>query len=141
VVFSGIGSPDRAVADAMADRALQAGLPSDAALREPASRSTIQNAAFSMALLPADTDRVIVVSDPFHLPRAWVIFRSLGVPEVALYAAAPLADRVPHPDDRSMAWWVFRESFAIWLNVARAAVYLTGGVFGIAPETRIGWFN
>jgi uncharacterized SAM-binding protein YcdF (DUF218 family) len=141
VVFSGIGSPQRAVADAMADRALAAGLPPEAILREPASRSTIQNAAFSLALLPDDTDRVIVVSDPFHLPRAWVIFRSIGLRDVALYAAAPLVDPVPHPNDKSLWWWTLRESVAIWFNAARAAAYLAGGAMGVDHDTRIGWFN
>jgi uncharacterized SAM-binding protein YcdF (DUF218 family) len=141
VVFSGAGSPDRAVADAMADRALAAGLPPEAILREPASHSTIQNAAFSLALLDEGTDRVIVVSDPFHLPRAFVIFKAFGLNEVVLHAAAPMVDPVPHPDDRSIAWWVLRESAAIWFNLARAAAYGAGGALGIDRETRIAWFD
>lgn len=141
VVFSGIGSPQRAVADAMADRALDAGLPAAAILREPASRSTIQNAAFSLAMLPPGTDRVIVVSDPFHLPRAWVIFRAFGVPQVAPYAAVPQEGDTPHPDDRSPWRWMLRESVAIWANAARGAAYVVGRWAGIDRATRIGWFD
>jgi uncharacterized SAM-binding protein YcdF (DUF218 family) len=140
VVFSGIGSAERAVADAMADRAIAAGLPADVALREPDSRSTIQNAAFSLDML-AGPDRVIVVSDAFHLPRAWLIFKAMGVDEVALYAAAPVPGYVPHPDDKPMWSWTLRESLAIWLNAGRAAAYVVGGLVGVDHDTRIAWFK
>jgi uncharacterized SAM-binding protein YcdF (DUF218 family) len=140
VIFSGIGSEERAVADAMADRAIAAGLPADVALREPNSRSTIQNAAFSLDML-SDPDRVIVVSDPFHLPRAWLIFKAMGVDEIALYAAAPIEDYVPHRRDKTMWSWTLRESLAIWLNAGRAAAYVVGGLFGVDHDTRIAWFN
>ena len=141
VVFSGTGRDARSVADAMADHAIANGLPAEVALRDPESRSTIQNAAFSLALLPADTDRVIVVSDAFHLPRAWVIFNALGVDDVAVHAAAPLERYAAHPDDRSVWAWTLRESLAIWFNGARAIAYIAGGALGIAHDTRIAWFN
>ncbi|MBF9060491.1 YdcF family protein [Rhodobacterales bacterium HKCCSP123] len=141
VVFTGYGHSRASVAEAMRATAVDAGLPPEAALLEERARSTIQNAAFSRALVP-DARRVVLVSDPFHLPRSWVIFRAMGWPDVALYPSRTAHDpEVSGIDGRSKARWLFRESLAIWANAARALAYLGGGVLGIPEERRIGWFN
>ena len=137
VVFTGAGNDDHSAAQAMATTAMDEGLPAEAAIIEPRAHSTLQNAAFGLALLPEPTDRVILVSDAFHLPRAWVIFRLLGTAELSLYATesdfeAPLSTR---------AQWSLREGAAIWFNVARLAVYGIAGLAGVERETRISWFN
>lgn len=137
VVFTGYGVPNLSAAEAMAEIARDAGVPETAIVIEPEAQSTLQNAAFGLALLDLPPRRVVVVSDAFHLPRAWVIFRVLGVPEVALRATAPGAT----PDRATMLRWCLRESVAIWFNVARLGVYAVGGAVGIDRETRIGWFN
>ncbi|MFW5642055.1 MAG: YdcF family protein [Roseicyclus sp.] len=137
VVFTGYGIPGLSAAEAMADVARDAGLPERAIRVEPAARSTIQNAAFGLALLGAPPARVVVVSDAFHLPRAWVIFRVLGVREVALRPT--LAEATP--DTATMLRWCMRESLAIWFNAGRLAVYGIAGALGVDRETRIGWFN
>ncbi len=106
-----------------------------AAIRvEPFAGSTIQNAAFSLPLLPNAAERIIIVSDGFHLPRAWVIFRALGPQEVILHATtdAPFGQ---------IFRWIRRESVAIWFNLWRAALYWGGGVLGIDRDTRIAWFD
>jgi uncharacterized SAM-binding protein YcdF (DUF218 family) len=137
VVFTGYGVPTLSAAEAMADVARTAGLAESALLIEPAARSTLQNAAFGLALLDAAPERVVVVSDAFHLPRAWVIFRVFGVPDVALRATRPDAT----PDLTTMLRWCLRESVAIWFNVARLGVYAAAGAFEIDRDARIAWFN
>jgi uncharacterized SAM-binding protein YcdF (DUF218 family) len=137
VVFTGYGVPTLSAAEAMADIARAEGVPENAILIEPAAQSTLQNAAFGLALLDAPPERVVVVSDAFHLPRAWVIFRVLGVPDVALRATRPDAT----PDLTTMLRWCLRESVAIWFNVARLGAYGAAGVLGIDRDTRIGWFD
>jgi len=133
VIFTGYGTSGFPAAEAMAARAIAEGLPPDAAWIEPTALSTIQNAAFSLPMLPEGTRRVILVSDAFHLPRASVIFRLAGADDVALHAT-PATDRPP--------WrWMLRESVAIWFNVARGTAYVLGGWLGIDRDTRIGWFN
>jgi uncharacterized SAM-binding protein YcdF (DUF218 family) len=139
VVFTGRGNEIRSAAEAMADLARAEGLPAAAALIEPDARSTIQNAAFGLALLDRTPRRVILVSDPFHLPRAWVIFRLLGVREVALHAAER-QDAGP-TDGRTLLEWSIREAAAIWFNAGRLAVYGLGGLAGVDHDTRIGWFD
>lgn len=134
VVFTGEGHEFGSAAQAMADVAIAAGMPADAVIVEPLAGSTIQNAAFAMALLPDDTGRLIVVSDGFHLPRAWVIFRVLGAGDVTLHSTGPI------PRDQAFRW-IRRESIAIWFNLWRAGLYMGGGVLGIDPDRRIGWFD
>lgn len=141
IVFTGAGDETRSAADAMAGIALAAGVPEAAILREQIARSTIQNAAFALALMPDHTDRIIVVSDQFHLPRAGVIFGTLSSAEVVTVPTNPDYARPLGRGDRSDFWWTLREATAIWSNGARAAVYWAGGVVGYAPATRIGWFN
>jgi uncharacterized SAM-binding protein YcdF (DUF218 family) len=136
VVFTGYGHSRASVAEAMRSTAIAAGLPPQGAIIEPLARSTIQNAAFSRALVP-ETQRIVLVSDPFHLPRSWVIFRAMGWPEVALHAA----HTTEGVDGRSRMRWILRESLAIWFNAGRALAYLGGGVLGMSDERRIGWFN
>lgn len=137
VVFTGYGIPELSAAEAMARIARAEGVPESAILVEPAAQSTIQNAAFGLAALEAPPDRIIVVSDAFHLPRAWVIFRGLRVPEVVLRATL----RDATPEVATMLRWCLRESIAIWFNVARLGVYAGAGALGIDRETRIGWFD
>jgi GMP synthase (glutamine-hydrolysing) B subunit len=137
VVFTGAGNDTLSAAEAMAAVAAEAGMPPQAMIVEPEAHSTIQNAAFGLALLPEAPERLVLVSDAFHLPRAWVIFRILGQRGLSLYAtesplAAPLATRVR---------WSLREAVVIWVNAGRLAVYGVAGAMGIDRDTRIGWFN
>ncbi|MDG4648781.1 YdcF family protein [Roseibacterium sp. SDUM158017] len=142
VVFTGYGNARYSAAEAMADVARAAGVPEAAILVEPRARSTIQNAAFGLAALGRGADRVIVVSDPFHLPRAWAIFRLLGVGDVTLRAPPrePEAQAASR-GGRAGLGWVFRETLAIWWNVGRLAIYGAAGVAGVDHDTRIEWFD
>jgi uncharacterized SAM-binding protein YcdF (DUF218 family) len=136
VIFTGAGNDTHSAAEAMAQVAQAEGMPSEAAIIEPLAHSTLQNAGFGLALLPEPPERVVVVSDAFHLPRAWVIFAVLGH-DVRLFAtqgtlAPPAATRLR---------WSLREAAAIWFNAGRLATYGVAGLAGIDRDTRIGWFN
>ena len=133
IIFTGYGHEFGSAAQGMADIAVAAGVPASAVIVEPEALSTIQNAAYSLPHLAPDAERIILVSDGFHLPRAWVIFRALGAPEIDLRAT-------DLPFGQALRW-IGREGVAIWFNLWRAGLYLGGGVLGIDPDTRIGWFN
>jgi uncharacterized SAM-binding protein YcdF (DUF218 family) len=140
VVFTGYGHSVSSVGQSMAEVARSEGLPRRAILIEPLAKSTIQNAVFALDMLETPPRRVVVVSDAFHLPRSWAIFRIFGgVPEVALHAARD-GEQLGR-GERRMLEWVARESLAIWSNLGRLAAYWAGGFAGIDRETRIGWFN
>jgi uncharacterized SAM-binding protein YcdF (DUF218 family) len=140
IVFTGAGNPVRSAAEAMAEVALAAGVPEGAILVEPDAHSTIQNAANALALLPERTERIVIVSDAFHLPRSRVIFRLMGAREVATVAAGEPPEGAA-VEGRSTLWWVLRESVAIWFNAARGLAYVAGGLAGVDHATRISWFD
>ncbi len=140
-VFTGTGNGVMSAGEAMANLAAENGLPAEAIVIEARARSTMQNAVLSYALLPDAPDRVVIVSDPFHLPRSWIIFTLLGEAEVDVYAARMAYSYDDGPDARSYLQWTLRESVAVWANVARIGTYLVGGLFGIDPQTRAAWFE
>lgn len=141
IVFTGYGHEISSVAAAMGRVAAQAGVPAQAIVLEEAAQSTIQNAVYATALLPDDVARLVVVTDPVHVPRSRVIFRRVTPAEIHMVAAdtrlAPPVDR----GDRSELRWFAREATAIWSNLARATAYRLGGWAGIDAATRVGWFN
>ena len=136
VIFTGAGRADRSTAAAMAAHAMGLGLPPEAARIEAEARSTIQNAAFSLSLLPQDARRVVLVSDAFHLPRSAVIFRLAGYPDLDLFPVQQNAGQ-----SLSTWHWMLRESVVIWVNAARGLTYVAGGWLGIDRDRRIGWFD
>jgi len=137
IVFTGAGNDTHSASSAMVSIARQAGLPEDAILEDPLAHSTLQNAAFGLALLPEAPERIVLVSDRFHLPRAWVIFRVLGPQDVSLYPTSETF--IPPITWRAL--WSARESLALWFNVGRLSVYTIAGWVGFDRDTRISWFN
>jgi uncharacterized SAM-binding protein YcdF (DUF218 family) len=78
VLSGGVDKEDGAIeAQVMQDIAAAAGLERSQTLLEPKSTSTAENLRFSMALLASK--RVVIVSDPFHLARAGMLARKLGL--------------------------------------------------------------
>ena len=70
----------------MREVAIEEGVAPDAILVDPNSFSTLQNALLTARLEGIDPELpVIVVSDAFHLPRAWASFRWAGFRDIALY--------------------------------------------------------
>ena len=135
-VFTGYGHHVSSAGAAMADAARAAGAPTSAVIVETEAKSTLQNADLSLRLLPEGADHVIVVSDAYHLPRAWIIFRLMGFDEVVL-RRVPAEHQVAPPGMRIYA----REAFALWFNAGRLVVYWAGGIAGVDHVTRMAWFN
>lgn len=74
LLTGGVGRYAPSEAEAASRVVEAAGVPRDAILLESDSTSTLENASFARAIIPA-LRRVIVVSHSFHLPRAMRIFR------------------------------------------------------------------
>lgn len=87
-----------AEASVMARTAHAQGIPDSAIFVEPQARNTIQNACFAVRIMKAHGWRSAeVVSSPYHLPRAGLIFSRLPL-EWRTHAAPPLT---PGPGDLS----------------------------------------
>ncbi len=81
------------VAHAMADSARMAGVPRAKIVVEARSQSTLQNAIFTRDLLPEATGTpVVLVTNRFHLPRAWASFRWAGFQKVLVYPSDTASD-------------------------------------------------
>lgn len=79
-------------ADAMRTMALALGVPSERIVVERRSVNTYENIVLSLPLLP-DADRMILVSDGFHLARArWLAERHWPGRQVDVFAAADCGD-------------------------------------------------
>jgi uncharacterized SAM-binding protein YcdF (DUF218 family) len=107
IVSGGLDARDGLVeADSMADLAVELGIDRDRVLREDRSTSTIENLSFSYALLEdIDQPSMIVVTEPFHLPRAVMAADRLGL------------DVEPAPSPACLGrdhTWIFREPVALW---------------------------
>ncbi|MDE0610505.1 MAG: YdcF family protein [Anaerolineaceae bacterium] len=89
----------------------QQGVPADAILLEEGSRSTEENARFSAALIDdRGWERVILVSDGYHLLRARLLFQRFGQPVLTSPAA--------HPPPGPWLWNTLREVAVLhWLGL------------------------
>jgi uncharacterized SAM-binding protein YcdF (DUF218 family) len=101
LVLSGGGPHARPEAAAMRDIALASGVPAAAMLVETRSADTWENAAeTAKLLLPRGIERIALVSDRYHLPRAGFLFRRAGLkvvisasPAGSLFRDLPMALR------------------------------------------------
>ena len=120
--FTG-GSPGQGqpgAGEQMRALAVELGLPPAATSAENLSQSTLQNALFSRPLLGPLADRpVILVTDGFHLARAWASFRWAGYGPVDLAATSAFGPPPLREQLRSLS----RETLAWWFNLARVAAY------------------
>lgn len=120
------------VGTAMAEAARAAGVPDAAILVEDRALSTLQNALFTADILGPSADQpLILVTQRFHLPRAWASFRWAGMRNLALY-----------PADTSLQHWqtagiraILRETFKTPPNAVRALAASAASLAGI-PEPR-----
>lgn len=141
VLFTGYGHARGSAAAAMARIAMEDGLPPEAVILEEEARSTLQNAVYATALLPQGAERLVVVTDAFHIPRSRLIFWAFGTAEASFYPARDIYTSWDRPGTLSRREWILRESVVIWINLARVSIYLGAGMLGIDAETRISWFN
>jgi uncharacterized SAM-binding protein YcdF (DUF218 family) len=139
VIFT--GGPSRpgapSAAAGMADAAQSTGLGQALIILEQSAQSTLQNALYSLALLPDDA-RLILVTEAFHLPRAWASFRVMGAGDLALYPS----ERLRRAEGGGFALGMLtRESVALWFNAARFAAWRLGGVIGVDDSARADWLR
>ena len=78
-------------ADLMRAAAIAAGVPEAAVMVEDRSRNTLENAVFSTEIIAAQGwQRIMVVTDHYHLPRSLYTFQRLGVVVVGAAARGSL---------------------------------------------------
>lgn len=134
VHFTGTGPGPLAGARGMAARALAMGLPPEAISIETMSHSTLQNALFSQIALEG-TRSSVLVSDAFHLPRAWASFQAMGYRDIQVSPSARMAMvsfEISLGSDRlDAAFMLVRESLAIWFNAGRLVVWWGLGIIGL----------
>ena len=138
-LFSGgvgtYGASEASVARAVA---LELGVPPERCLIEEESHSTAQNARFSVRLLREKYPRgfhVTVVSDPYHLLRASMLFKRQGEAP----SASPVLDAPRHREWPSRALWALREVPALlkdWLEPPKHDQSRSGRV-GRAPPSGV----
>jgi uncharacterized SAM-binding protein YcdF (DUF218 family) len=107
IVSGGLDPRDGFVeAETMRDLAVEAGLDPSQIVVEDRATSTIENLVFAIETLDAPDPRLIVVTEPFHMPRAMFAARRLGIS-----AQAAPSPRCPDRDPT----WVAREPAAtVW---------------------------
>ncbi|WP_220748596.1 YdcF family protein [Jannaschia pagri] len=76
-VTGGVGRHGPAEAEVAARLAMSLGVPERDVILEDRSRTTVENIAFARPLI--GVHQVVLVSNRWHLPRAWVVARILGV--------------------------------------------------------------
>ncbi len=80
VPSGGIGDAPTSEAEAMRRIALASGVPADRIVLEDRSTSTLEHAAHVARMSgEAGWDRLLIVTDRYHLPRALFLFRRLGL--------------------------------------------------------------
>jgi len=113
--------------------AQEMGLPETAISIEEASHSTLQNALFSQPMLE-DAASIRIVTEAFHLPRAYASFALMGQHDIHLTMSEPVRTR----PGGGWKWSVLaREALAIWFNAARYMIWLASGAIGLEERDAI----
>ncbi|MDT8855782.1 YdcF family protein [Paracoccaceae bacterium Fryx2] len=111
ITTGGTGRHPPAEAEVAAAICIAAGVPPGAVLRELRSASTLENLGFALAMLPkGPVGPVTIVTDGYHVPRALLTARMLGV---AARASAPGRADGPRLGPRQRLRMVLREAFAL----------------------------
>ena len=135
----GMNNLGRSSGMAMAVFARTLGVPKEAISVETRSRSTLQNALFSRPHL-AGAQSLRLVTDAFHLPRAWASFQAMGYHDLALSRANALVPKgIPAAHAAKV---LLREWLAWWFNAARFAVWALADTLGLSTkEQRDAWLT
>jgi uncharacterized SAM-binding protein YcdF (DUF218 family) len=108
VLSGGVEQAGHTEAGVMRELALAAGVPSDALVLDELARSTIENFACARPLLDRlGGERVLVVTEPWHMTRAMLLARRHGISAVP----SPAASEVWR-DPRAAGYWLFRDAVA-----------------------------
>lgn len=79
IVCGGLGQHPPTEAQVMRDRLIGLGVPDQLILCEDQSTTTLENLQNAQALLAPSSGPIVVVSDRYHLPRALLVCRALGI--------------------------------------------------------------
>ncbi len=118
IFCGGLGNYPPSEAEMMRRVASNAGVPANAIVLDDQSRSTEENIANAKAIMDArDWHTALIVSDPFHLLRAELMARDLGIE--AYGSGASNSPTYAAPQLR--AWYTTREAMAlVWYYTTRA---------------------
>lgn len=118
----------------MAQAARDMGIPESAIRLESRSGSTLQNAVFTADIPDIDLGRrLIVVTQPYHLPRAGFSFRWAGFTQIALVAATDPPEGVLRQFLGEGVKWPF--------NILRAQLARLALRMGLAPTRVTPWLR
>lgn len=96
------------------------GVRKEAIIIEERARSTFENARYATAIARArGWRRAILVTDDFHILRAWTLFRYFGAPSLTLAPSSSFTVRVPR-----------RTLYGDWLRELAAWPYNIGKMIG-----------
>ncbi len=110
ILCGGLGQNPPAESEVMRELAEQAGVPSEALFLDTLSHSTEQNLANAKALMDEHGWRTaLIVSDPFHLLRAQIIARDLGIEAYR----SPAVDSPTYTTPNLRVRYTARETFAL----------------------------
>jgi len=112
-------------ADWMKKQAIALGVPAAAIITQRKSRSTIEDAKYSLPLVKASgARRVILVTSSYHTGRAARVFRKLYPPVGISILVWPAPDK----DFNPKRWWTRHEdlSFVVWEYVSAVLYFLKG---------------
>jgi len=145
IIFSGgMAAPNGPSAgDQMLRYAASLGVPPSAMLSEGAAQSTLQNALFTLPMIPQAT-QITIVTEGFHLPRSWASFKwaAWELPTPAAKITLVMSEPVRRHPDGAINWHILgRESLAIWFNAGRAVIYSGASIVGWAEEQRVDWLH
>lgn len=100
-------------ASAMREIALAAGISSEQIILEPKATSTFENLLFSQKILEQrKLKSVIVVTEPYHMPRAAMIARKLGLN----FSSSPAPESACWTPGKHFSRFFLREPFAVLEN-------------------------
>lgn len=86
IFTGGVGRYPPSEARVAADLAVERGLPRERILLEELSKNTEENLENALRLIGATSrDDITIVSDRFHLPRSWLLARSMGLRPALAY--------------------------------------------------------
>jgi uncharacterized SAM-binding protein YcdF (DUF218 family) len=119
ILCGGVGQNPPAEAEVMRELAEGAGVRSEALSLDAMSHSTEENLANAKALMDAHGWRTaLIVSDPFHLLRAQIIARDLGIEAYR----SPAVDSPTYTTPNLRVQYTAREAIAlIWYYASRVA--------------------
>ena len=109
VFAGGESTPGVVESDVMAAYAEEQGVPTDAIFRERASRDTIENARFAIALLRRELEiarapRIVLVTSDYHIERAAHLMRCAGAEVATEPVALSLDARARRKRERTERW-------------------------------------